>query len=78
MEFNDLIETIKSFPEVGGIKIGSSVDGTSPPIVTENELPLRLRETIKERFPKWHIYKIGDPTIHKKDGCWILPLDPQG
>lgn len=72
-----LLELVKSFPEVGEIEIGSSVDGTSPPIVTKNEWPSRLRETVKKRFPKWNIYKIGDPIIHKNTGCRVLPLEPQ-
>jgi hypothetical protein len=76
-DFGALLKLIRSFPEVGKIVIGSSNDGTSPPIATENEHPSMLREIMKKRFPNWHIYKTGDPIIHKNTGFRVLPLELQ-
>ena len=76
-DFNALLELLKSFPEVGEIVIGSSNDGTSPPIVTENEWPPSLLKTMKKLFPKWDIFKIGNPVIHEKTGCRVMPLELQ-
>ena len=75
--FNALLELIKTFPEVGKIKIGSSNDGTNPPIVTENEWPSGLNEAVKKRFPEWVVYRSGDPVIHENTGQTVIPLERQ-